>query len=743
MKPSPEMQMAVFDAARQIADPAQREAWLAWVFRDLPEEATAMRDLLAADAGADAWFDKAQQSQSRLAEEIAHGPDRPDLTDLLQSPDAGAGQPDLIASRYQVLRRLGGGSGGVVFLASQSSPIQRTVALKILHAGMETPAFLAAFERERQVLALMNHPNIAGILDAGTTGTGQPYLVMELVEGQRITQYCDARNCSILARLALFQQVGAAIQHAHQKGIIHRDLKPSNILVDVSDAQPRPKVIDFGIALMAMDDGAAPRLYAGTPPYMSPEQSGRPLSGVDTRTDVFSLGVLLYELLLGLLPWAPGAPPAEGAPPPSAVLAGLPSLTAAAIAEKRHISVPHLIKTLKGDLDAIVLKAMSADPAHRYATANSLLMDLQRHLTHHPALAHPASRSYLLSKFVRRHRRTVAAIGVAATALVLGAGFSFHAWLGEKDALDRAGIAHAKEAAMHQKVQDRENLARAAILLSQNQVKEADQLLQRTPLTLFTPTLETSNALRFLGERNAMLGRWPQASDCFLRLMEANALVPALAVALSKDLLLVAPCLLENGDAAGYERMRRDMLARLPATDHQIAAEHLLKICLLRPADGTILTPLEPMARLLEKHLASSSPPRPESPSPGWSNQTSWNNMALALYHYRRGDHAAALQLCRSGLQRPDARTSRTSALRLIAAMALQHLQQPEEARREYKKAAAVIQAAASSIVVDDPDKFDAGSETWYAWSVARLLQREASPLMGSPTTNTSVLPGR
>jgi eukaryotic-like serine/threonine-protein kinase len=730
MKPSPEMEMAVFDAARQITDPAQREAWLAWVFRGLPEDAAAMRDLLAADAGAGAWFDQAQQSQSRLAEEIAHGPGRPDLTELLES-DGGASQPDLIASRYQVLRRLGGGSGGVVFLASQSSPIQRTVALKILHAGMETPAFIAAFERERQALALMNHPNIAGILDAGTTGTGQPYLVMELVEGQRITQYCDARNCSIPARLALFQQVGAAIQHAHQKGIIHRDLKPSNILVDVSDAQPRPKVIDFGIALMAMEDGPAPRLYAGTPPYMSPEQSGRSLTGVDTRTDVFSLGVLLYELLLGHLPWAPGAIPAEGAPPPSTVLASLPALTAAGIAEKRQTSVPHLVQTLKGDLDAIVLKAMSADPAHRYATVNSLLMDLQRHLTYHPVLAHPASRPYLLSKFVRRHRRTVAAAGIAATALVLGAAFSFHAWLGEKDALDRAGIAHAKEAAMHQKVQERENLARAAILLSQNQVAEADALLQRTPLTLFTPTRETSNALRFLGERNAMLGRWKQAADCFLRLMEANALEPALAVATGRDLLIVAPALLENQDTAAYDRLRRDFLARLPVTDHQVAAEHIVKIALLRPAGDDLMPHLRGMADLLEKTLARFHPATADSPRANWSNQDAWNAMALALFKYRTGDYYAALAWTQPGRQTQDARPSRRSSTQLIAALALHQLNRPDEARQAYGQAFGLIQSAAANIVVDDPDKFDPGSETWYAWSVARLLQREAAPLLG------------
>ncbi len=323
---------------------------------------------------------------------------------------------------YRILERLGEGGFGEVFAAEQSAPVRRRVALKVLKAGMDSKAVLARFDAERQALALMDHAGIAKVHDAGETEAGRPYFVMELVAGEAITDYCDRQSLPARERLALLASVCRAVEHAHQKGVIHRDLKPSNILVATADGAPLPKVIDFGIAKAtgtALGDGTMHTRqgeFLGTPEYASPEQAESGGADVDTRTDVYSLGVVLYRLLAGRLPFEPErlrrATVTEMArilreedPPRPSACAGLTARGS---------------RALRGDLDWIVLRAMEKDRARRYPSAAALADEIERHLRDEPVLAGPPSTVYRMRKLVRRHRALVAGAAAVFITLVVG-----------------------------------------------------------------------------------------------------------------------------------------------------------------------------------------------------------------------------------------------------------------------------------------------------------------------------------
>jgi serine/threonine protein kinase len=347
--------------------------------------------------------------------------------------------------RYKLLQQLGEGGCGVVYMAEQEEPVRRRVALKVIKLGMDTKSVIARFEAERQALALMDHPNIAKVFDAGATDTGRPFFVMELVRGIKITDYCDQNNLTTEQRLELFTQVCHAVQHAHQKGIIHRDLKPSNILVTLHDGVPVPKVIDFGVAKATSDQRLTDKTvftafeqFIGTPAYMSPEQAEMSGLDIDTRSDIYSLGVLLYELLTGKTPLDPDELLRSGMnemrrkiredepPRPSTRLSTMQAADLTTIAKHRQADAPKLIHLVHGDLDWIVMKCLEKDRTRRYETANGLATDLKRHLNNEPVVARPPSRAYQFQKLVRRNKLAFAAS--AAVLLVLLGGIAASTW---------------------------------------------------------------------------------------------------------------------------------------------------------------------------------------------------------------------------------------------------------------------------------------------------------------------------
>ncbi len=383
------------------------------------------------DAGLRQRVELLLRSHDSLGSFLRPADGAPDAAPVLEGPGTRVG-------RYELLERIGEGGFGVVYLAEQEEPVRRRVALKIIKLGMDTRAVVARFEAERQALAMMDHPHIAKVLDGGATDTGRPYFVMELVSGVPLTRFCDAQRLSVAARLELLMQVCHAVQHAHQKGIIHRDLKPSNILVVERDGRPVPSVIDFGIAkatgvrLTAETTLTRAHQYIGTPAYMSPEQAGLVGLDIDTRSDIYSLGVLLYELLAGHTPFDGGMPaPGAGAvaarpilerdpPTPSQRFASLAPEARTVVARQRRLDPARLAAKLRGDLGRIVMKCVESDRVRRYDSVSNLSLDLGRYLRNEPVLARPDSAGYRLRKFVRRHRRSVLFAAVVGMTLMAG-----------------------------------------------------------------------------------------------------------------------------------------------------------------------------------------------------------------------------------------------------------------------------------------------------------------------------------
>ncbi len=383
--------------------------------------------------------------------------------------------PGSVIGPYLLREKLGEGGWGVVYVAEQSVPVRRTVALKVIKPGMDTRQVLARFEAERQALALMEHPNIAKVLDAGATARGRPYFVMERVEGLRITDHCDRRRLGIRERIELVLQVCQAVQHAHQKGIIHRDLKPSNLLVAEQDGVAVPKVIDFGIAKSTggprEDETAFTQWhqFLGTPAYVSPEQ----VSGgdIDTRSDIYSLGVLLYELLTGGTPFdgrelmksglaAIRKTVVEIDPPvPSARVRSLVGREATVRSAARSMPQARWASALAGDLDAIVMKCLEKDPARRYPTAHGLAQDLRCYLSGEAVQARPSGPGYRFRKWVGRHRVAVGTGCAVLLALCATAGFSAWAWR-------REAAARAAEERQRTRAEAGERAARRSVCRS-------------------------------------------------------------------------------------------------------------------------------------------------------------------------------------------------------------------------------------------------------------------------------------
>jgi eukaryotic-like serine/threonine-protein kinase len=386
---------------------------------------TELESLLSAEADVRSGF----LQPPRIIESSAH-PDENGLAD-------GLGPGKVFAERFNLIRKLGEGGMGQVWLAEQTSPVRRQVAVKLIKAGMYDETVVQRFKSERQSLAIMDHPAIAKVLDAGATLQGQPYFVMEYVPGLPITEYCDRHMLDIRGRLELFIQACEGVQHAHLKAVIHRDLKPANVLVVEVDGKPVPRIIDFGLAKATAREQAEKTLFTryglffGTPGYVSPEQADPDVQDVDTRTDVYSLGVVLYVLLTGMQPFQTKrqSPPfdellrklREDEPPPPSAKIGADRDISTAAAAKRGTLPAQLVRQLRGDLDWITMKAVERDRERRYSSPAELAADLRRYLNHEPTTARPASASYRLRKYARRHR---VAVSVAAGSLVLLAVFA-------------------------------------------------------------------------------------------------------------------------------------------------------------------------------------------------------------------------------------------------------------------------------------------------------------------------------
>jgi len=449
MKTPPNRELAVFSAALELPA-SDRAAYLQQACADDPALRQQVEALLGVHEKALTFLEAPARAldAAALEAEVAGA-----AAPLSGSPAEKVG--DRIG-RYKLLEKIGEGGCGIVYMAEQEEPVRRRVALKVIKLGMDTKEVIARFEAERQALALMEHPHIAKIFDGGATDAGRPYFVMELVRGLRITDYCDQHHLSPRQRLDLFMQVCQAVQHAHQKGIIHRDLKPSNILVTVNDGVPVPKVIDFGIAKAAGQRLTDKTLFTkfqqliGTPAYMSPEQAEMTSVDVDTRSDIYSLGVLLYELLTGRTPFDARELLRAGIEEmlriiremeparPSERLSTLSAIERTTLARQRHTDAPKLLHLLRGDLDWIVMKCLEKDRARRYETAAGLAMDVKRHLDQEPVVARPPTTAYRIQKFARRNRLMVLAGGLVTSALVIGLGVASLMYLREVKARQRA-----------------------------------------------------------------------------------------------------------------------------------------------------------------------------------------------------------------------------------------------------------------------------------------------------------------
>ena len=722
----------LFEAARQMADAAGR--------RDFLEQACAgdsalrarIEELLRAEADAERFFTEGASALNLSTDSLPFPRGTPTAAG---TPPADLPTEETVGTRigrYKLLERIGEGGCGVVYMAEQEEPVRRRVALKIIKLGMETKSVIARFEAERQALALMDHPNIARVFDAGATDRGSPYFVMELVRGVRITEFCDQHRLGIRQRLDLFTQICHAIQHAHQKGVIHRDIKPSNIMIAPQDGVPVPKVIDFGIA-KATEARLADRPLVtadaqliGTPAFMSPEQAAMSGLDIDTRSDIYSLGVLLYELLTGKTPFDGKELLKSGVdemrrtlrekepPRPSARLSALPRVELIKAAECRQTEPARLVSLLRGDLDWVVMRALEKDRTRRYETANGLAMDILRYLSNEPVMARPPSRLYRFRKLVRRNRVVFAAAGAVAFALVAGLGVSTWLFIKEREARHRAVAAEQQEIRLRREAEIREKLTQAALFVSQERYDGADNLLRE--ISLSQPTVEGAAVFRSVGEWHALHNRWQLAADRFAQLLRVNDLDGVDVATL--DYLRLGPALIELGDTNGYGRFRQEAIARFVGTPGPFA-DRIVKISLLLPANSRLIESLGPLAEATAKSRA-------EADASGDVFLAAWRSVSLALFEYRRANYAGAAEWCRRCVAYPQFNAPRAATARAILAMSCHQLGQLKEARSELAGSREIIESKFRS-------ELDRGTPVqgfWFDWAFARILLREATALV-------------
>ncbi|HEY3914986.1 MAG TPA: serine/threonine-protein kinase [Verrucomicrobiae bacterium] len=617
---------------------------------------------------------------------------------------------DLIG-RYKLLQIIGEGGCGVVYMAEQQEPVVRRVALKVIKLGMDTKAVVARFEAERQALAMMDHPNIAKVLDVGATETGRPFFVMELVRGIKITDYCNQNKLPAAERLELFMQVCQAIQHAHQKGIIHRDIKPSNILVTLHDGVPVPKVIDFGIAKATQGRLTDQTLFTafeqfiGTPAYMSPEQAEMSGLDIDTRCDVYALGVLLYELLTGQTPFDPRELVESGLDKmrqtirereperPSTRLRTMINAELTATAERYRTDAPKLIYLLRGDIDWIVMKALEKDRTRRYESASGFARDVQRYLRNEPVEARPPSSLYRFQKLVRRNKAAFAASAAVVIALLLGLSFSTYLLVQERKARKRADDAEKVQAAMREQAEHRsalgEKIGLAALYVTQDRYSEAERQLGPVPISEVTNFTTTAFLYNLFAEKHARHGEWLGA---ITNLSKVMAIVPNEFPAYPARALLYA----RTGDRQAWLNDCEYLLHRYDDTTDPVMATLIADACLVLPTSESDKAEIGKMVNVA---LKADSPHK------------SWNDVYLvkALYEYRFGNSSEALDWVKK------VEIEHDYPSRNVGALALADLVQ-------HRPADDAVQTAKRTM-----SKIDDGlGDQWRDWIVGRLLLEEA-----------------
>jgi serine/threonine protein kinase len=651
---------------------------------------------------------------------------------------------------YKLLQPIGEGGCGAVYMAEQEHPVRRRVALKVIKLGMDTKSVIARFEAERQALALMDHPNIAKVLDAGATETGRPFFVMELVRGIKITDYCDQNRLSIPQRLELFIQVCHAIQHAHQKGVIHRDIKPSNILVTLHDGVPVPKVIDFGIAKATDQRLTDKTLFTqfeqliGTPAYMSPEQAEMSGLDVDTRSDIYSLGVLLYELLTGRTPFDPKELMESGLDAmrrtirekeperPSTRLTTLAQGELATTAQQHRADPPKFVNLIRGDLDWIVMKTLEKDRTRRYETANGLAMDVERYLNNEAIVARPPSNWYRLQKLVRRHKTTAAAAATVTATLVLGLAACLYLFLQERDARrqaraawkeqarlrEKAEAVAAMEASLRQRAELGEKYSRAGMLLSKGEYDEAEKLINELPRD--EAAVPFYNAYTIL---HGQKGEWAAALT-YCRLLEkfcapTNSPLRSSAPDVYHAL---APLLLQNGELKEYYELRTRIVREHGDASDPVTCERLAKDCLVLPPEAS---QMETLVKMVDRAVAA-----------GPSHRSFlYFEFAKGLAEYRSGRYSDAVDWLQKALVKTND-SHRTAMTIATLAMAQQRLGQTEDARKTLTDALALAKAQ-----LPEPTKTELDG-IWHDWIIAHELTHQATELIQpGPQTQTDNAP--
>ncbi len=607
---------------------------------------------------------------------------------------------------YRILRLLGEGGGGAVYEAEQDMPIRRVVALKILRPGTDARLTVALFEAEKQTLALMEHPNIARVLDAGTTEDKRPYFAMDLVHGTKITDYCAHRRLPVASRLMLMLQVFAAVQHAHNKGVIHGDLKPSNILVAEIDGVAIPKVIDFGISsvvsMPGVSDGVGKGVnhWVGTPAYMSPEQF-RASGDIDTRSDIYSLGVVLYELLAGVPPYRR-----------EALSMADPDAICRSVLEEIPLPPSLLARRsacrMSKELDCIVMKAMGKDREKRYTTVQALSADVVRYLDGNAVEAYPSSRAYRLYKLTMRNRLVSATIVAAFLALVSGLSISTLQYL-------RALAAEHEQARLRSESEEREHVSKAAIYLMRNMIPEAEAEICQMGGILRQPSVEAANVFRTLGIMSAISEDWERSADRWFALCLVNHFDDTdMTDHASSDLLPVAPTLVRISDMKRYDEFRRLLIGRLGQTTNPVAAEQVLKLSLQSAVPPVILEELRHVAKVAESSLSADMDAPPET------GLEAWRCVALGIWYYRNHQYGEAKRWCTRSLLVKDYNLSRRIQALIIRAMASKALGKLTLADEDmdYARVIYVMRFRASHELNSN------GS--WYDWLNARNLFVEA-----------------